>query len=168
MSITPTTTPAQTTRPSRRTMLGGVAAGTGLAAAVTASAIALWPASAAEIAYDDGKSLGTAVSALYAADSEAEVDAAVADVQAAADESRSHASDELDEQITKQEDALARAWDGFVGMNTTDDGFEADLYEAELNTAVDDLQSNAAEWQDEAPDVTAAFWDGVDDGMSGE
>ena len=62
-------------------------------------------------------------------------------------------------------DALSRAVDGFVGANTTDDSFEADLYQTELDVAVDDLSSQASDFRAQGPEVHQAFWEGVDTGL---
>jgi hypothetical protein len=63
------------------------------------------------------------------AESEAEVEAALAEIDAAAADTREHAGDEVAEQVAEQEDALARAADGFVGTVTAGDEFEQDLYQ---------------------------------------
>jgi ElaB/YqjD/DUF883 family membrane-anchored ribosome-binding protein len=110
-----------------------------IAAALAAVAIAAWPASEADKARDNGEQFGEAVAQLSAADSSAEVDAALAEIDAAVADTRENAGDEVAEQVAEQEDALARAADGFVGANSTDDAWEADLYEAELEIALDDL-----------------------------
>jgi len=55
---------------------------------------------------------------------------------------------------------------GFVGSHTTDDAFEYDLYQAELDIALDDLASNADDFQSTGPEVQQAFWDGYDQGHS--
>jgi hypothetical protein len=74
----------------------------------------------------------------------------------------------LGDQLNKQVDALDRAADGFVGSRTTDDSFEADLYQSELDTALDDLTSNADNFRTNGPDVVQAFWDGVSTGLGSE
>ena len=60
---------------------------------------------------------------------------------------------------------MNRAVDGFVGANTAD-GFEQDLYQAELDVAVDDLVTQADEFRTQGPEAQQAFWDGVDDGLN--
>jgi gas vesicle protein len=135
------------------------------AVAVTAVTVALWPASAEETARADGKQVGQAVSDLYYAQSTDEVDAAMADLDDAVAQSRDHASSEVNDQVNKQVDALDRAADGFVGSRTTDDAFEADLYQSELDYALDDLSSQAGDFRTHGPQVVQAFWDGVDDGL---
>jgi hypothetical protein len=167
MSIAHPTT-ATAPRLGRSSLLRRIAGGLALAALLTAIVIAAWPASAADQARDDGEQLGQAVSQLYAADSAAEVDAALTDIGTAVADARDHAGDEVADQITAQEDALARAADGFVGTHTTTDAFEADLYQAELNDAVDDLTSQADEFRTQGPEVRQAFWDGYETGLSGE
>jgi hypothetical protein len=142
------------------------AVGAAAVAALAGLTIAVWPASEADKARADGERYGEAVAALYAAESPGEVDAALADMHAAAADARGHAGEAVGDHVGDQEDALARAADGYAGMATTD-GFEADLYEAELDAAVDDLADQADEFRTNAPDVQAAFWDGYDDGVVG-
>jgi hypothetical protein len=125
----------------------------------------VWPASEADKAREDGKQVGEAVSALYDATSAEEVDAALTDLHDAVADSREHAGDRVSSQVDDQADALARAADGFVGSHTTDDAFEADLYQAELDYAVDDLTSQASDFRAEGPEVQQAFWEGVQEGL---
>jgi uncharacterized phage infection (PIP) family protein YhgE len=145
-----------------------IAGGLLAACAVAAVTVALWPASAEETARADGKQVGQAASDLYYAQSTDEVDAAMADLDAAVNQSRDHASSEVNDQLNKQVDALDSAADGFVGSRTTDDSFEADLYQSELDYALDDLASNADNFQTNGPQVVQAFWDGVSDGLAAE
>jgi hypothetical protein len=146
-------------------LLRWVSGGLVTAAVVAAVTLALWPASEADKARDDGEQFGQAVNHLYYADSEAEVDAALAEVDQAVSDTREHAGDEVASQAADQEDALNRAVDGFVGANTTDDAFEADLYQAELDVALDDLTSQASDFRAQGPEVHQAFWEGVDEGL---
>jgi hypothetical protein len=161
------TSPAPTVAPARRSLLRGIAGGTALAAIAASVAIAVWPASAADQARDDGEQFGQAVSSLYDAQSTVDVDAALADIHTAAVETRDHAGDAVADQVAAQEDALARAAEGAVGSITADDGFEADVYQAELDIAVDDLTSQAEDFRTEGPEVQQAFWDGYETGVSG-
>ena len=155
------------TRPAKRTLLlAWVAGGVVAAVLLVALAVAMWPASEADKARADGEQLGQAVSDLYYAESEADVEAALADVDAAVNDARDHAGDEVSEQVAEQQDALARAVDGVVGATTTDDAFEADLYEAELDSALDDLASQAADFREQGPEVRTAFWEGYEDGLA--
>jgi uncharacterized protein YdbL (DUF1318 family) len=142
-------------------LLGGALV-VALLAAVT---VAVWPQSAADRARDDGEQLGQAVGDLYYADTDAEVEAAVADIDTAVANTREHAGDELASQVDDQADALSRAADGFVGSRTTDDAWESDLYQAELDVALDDLATNAGDFRAQGPDVHQAFWQGVEDGL---
>jgi hypothetical protein len=168
MSTTHATPTPSPTRPTRRTsLLAWIAGGVVTAALLVALAVAVWPASEADKARTDGEQLGQAVSDLYYAQSEAEVEAALADVDAAVNDARDHAGDEVSEQVAEQEDALARAADGFVGATTTDDAFEADLYEAELEYALDDLESQAADFREQGPEVQQAYWEGFEEGLEG-
>jgi hypothetical protein len=137
-----------------------------IAAALAAVAIAAWPASETDKARDNGEQFGEAVVQLSEADSSAEVDAALAEIDAAVADTRENAGDEVAEQVAAQEDALARAVDGFVGANSTDDAWEADLYEAELEIALDDLSSQASDFRAQGPEVQEAFWEGYEDGLS--
>jgi hypothetical protein len=162
MSTTHAPTPTK-----RASLLARIAGGVVTAALLVALAVVLWPASEADKARADGEQLGQAVSDLQNAQSEAEVEAALADVDAAVTDAREHAGDEVSEQVAEQQDALSRAVDGFVGANTTDDAFEADLYEAELDYALDDLESQAADFREQGPEVHQAYWEGFEDGYEG-
>jgi hypothetical protein len=145
------------------TMIG---LGTLFALAAAILTVALWPASEADKARADGEQLGQAVSALYAAESAAEVDTALADVSEAAADTRAHAGDRANEQLSDTEDALARAADGFVGAHTSDSNWDADLYQAELDIAIDDLDNQAQDIREDAPEVEQAFWDGFDSALT--
>ena len=134
-------------------------------AAIVAVTILVWPASAADKARADGKHLGQAVGDLYHAQSQADVDAAFADMRGALDDTRDHAGDELNEQLDKQADALNRAADGFAGAHTSDSSWDQDLYESELDYAVDDLANNADDFDNQRSDVHAAYWEGFQDGL---
>jgi hypothetical protein len=164
MSPAPTTTSA----PDRRSVVRWISAVVALAAAIAVVAILVWPASNAEKAREDGEQVGEAVAALYAADTSEEVDAALVDLDSAVEETADHAGDAVSEELAETEDALARAADGFVGAVTTDDAFEADLYEAELEDALNDLDDQAEDISEEAPEVEEAFWEGYEEGVSGE
>jgi hypothetical protein len=163
MSIAHTTTaPALGARRSddRRAPLRRIGAGLLIAAALAVLAIALWPASEADKARADGEQLGRAVSSLTEAQTPAEVDAAVADVHRAVQDTRDHAGDAVAEQVDDQAGALDRAVDGFVGMHASGDEFEADLYQAELQDAVDDLTVQAEDFRAQGTEVQQAYWDG--------
>ena len=136
-----------------------------VAAALAAVAVAVWPASEADKARDDGEQVGEAAGQLYYAETEAEVDAALADLDEAVTDTRDHAGDEVAEQVAEQRDALARAVDGYVGAVTSEDAFESDLYEAELDVALDDLSTQADDFRTQGPEVEQAFWEGVEDGL---
>jgi hypothetical protein len=146
--------------------LARILGGTTLAAVLAATAIAVWPASETEKARSDGEAFGESVAALHAAGTPSEVNAALADVHRTAADAVDHAGDAVADQIADQEDALSRAADGFTGMYEADDEFEQDLYEAELDTAVDDLASNAEDFRSEGPEVQQAFWEGYDEGYA--
>jgi hypothetical protein len=141
----------------------------GLLAAVVIAGIvvAVWPASEADKARDDGERLGTAVHALYFADSPSEVDSALADVRAAVADTHDHAGDAVANQVADQADALERAADGFAGTRTADDAFSQDLYQSELDGAVDDLAAQADTFRGGVPEVEQAFWDGYETGVAG-
>jgi hypothetical protein len=159
-------TQAGPTRPRSTSLLGRAVAGILIAVALVACAVALWPASEADKAREDGEQLGQAVGQLYDAQSSAEVDAALGEIDEAVTDAREHAGDEVSEQAAEQEDALARAVDGAVGAATTDDEFEAELYQAELDIAVDDLTSQASDFRAQGPEVRQAYWEGVEDGLN--
>jgi hypothetical protein len=142
------------------------AIGTTVAAILAAGAIALWPASETDKARDNGEALGTAVNHLYYADSSAEVDTALTEIDAAVADTRVDVDDELTEQVDDQADALSRAADGFVGSHSSDDEWEADLYQAELDVALDDLSGNASDFRAQGPEVRDAFYEGFDSGVN--
>jgi hypothetical protein len=137
-------------------------------AAVALAALALWPASEAAKARDDGEQLGQAVNQLYYSESTAEVEDALVEVDEAVTDSLDHGSDALGAQVSDQEDALARAADGFVGALTTESDFDSELYQVELDYAVDDLTSQAEEFRTEAPEVEQSYWEGFEEGFSDE
>ena len=147
-------------------LLRKLAAGTSVAAVVAAAAIALWPASETDKARDDGERFGAAVAQLSSAGTGEEVDSALVELRDAASDTREHAGDAVGDQVSAQADALERAVDGFVGERTTDDSFEADLYHAELDTAVDDLTSQADDFRQTGPEVRQAFYEGYQDGLT--
>jgi hypothetical protein len=131
-------------------------------------AVAVWPASEADKARADGEQFGAAVYQLQTAQTSEEVDAALTDLHDAAADTRDHAGDAVADQVNKQEDALSRAADGFVGVHSADDSFSVDVYQAELNDAVDDLEHNASDFRSTGPEVQQAFWDGYETGVAGE
>jgi hypothetical protein len=149
----------------RRRLLGYVAGGGTLAAVLAAGTIALWPASETDKARDDGQRVGAAVAQLQSATTGDEVDAALVDLRDAAADTADHAGDAVSNQVNDQVDALDRAADGFVGERTTDSSFDSDLYHAELETAVDDLTSQADDFRTTGPEVQQAFWEGYQDGF---
>jgi hypothetical protein len=134
--------------------------------AVAAATVALWPASEADRARDDGEQVGQAVNHLYYADSTDEVDDALAELEDAVADTREHGGDALYDQVSDQADDLSLAADGFVGAVTADNEFDAELYEAELDYALDQLSSQASDFQTNAPEVEQAFWEGVDSGLN--
>ena len=148
---------------SRTTTRIGLATLLALLAAVCT--IALWPASEADKARADGEQMGQAVSALYEAGDAGEVDAALADLEVAVTDTRNHAGERFNEQLSDTQDALSRTADGFAGAHTTD-GWDAELYEAELDIAIDDLDDQAQDIREDAPEVEQAFWDGFDAGLT--
>jgi hypothetical protein len=166
MSATTTPAPAQAGAGSSTSLLAKLIGGTSLVAGLAAVAIAVWPASEAEKAYDDGKAFGAAVAQLQAAGTYDEVDEALVELQTAAQDTADHAGSAVSDQVDDQADALSRAADGFVGEHTADDSFDADLYAAELDYAVDDLAGNAEDFRTTGPEVQQSFWDGYDDGLN--
>jgi ABC-type sugar transport system substrate-binding protein len=129
-------------------------------------AIAVWPASETDKARDNGEQVGQAVNHLYNAESSSGVDAALNELDAAVSDTRADVSNEFADQVDAQTDALNRAADGFAGSRTTDDAWEADLYQAELDTALDDLADNASDFRAQGPEVHQAFWDGFQSGVN--
>ena len=112
--------------------------------------IAVWPASEADKARTDGEQFGQAVAQLHDAQSRRGRRRAGRGPAAATD-TRDHAGDAVAEQVADQADALDRAADGFVGTHTADDAFEQDLYQAELDVAVDDLADQAEDFRTTGP-----------------
>ena len=153
---------------SRASVFRWIAGAIGLATLITVVAIAVWPASAADKAREDGKHLGQAVGELYNAHSQADVNAASADIHSALGDSRSHASDELNKHVNKQVDALNRAANGYVGAHTTDSSWDRDVYQSELNYATDDLSYNAKHFRNQRSDVDKAYYDGFRKGLPSE
>jgi hypothetical protein len=138
-----------------------VAIGTTILALLGAVAVLAWPASATDRARDNGEQVGQAVNHLYEADTAADVDAAVAELDAAVSDTRADVSGDVADQVDDQADALSRAADGFVGSRTSDDSFEADLYQSELDRALDDLTEGAGDFRGQGPEAQQAFWDGL-------
>jgi hypothetical protein len=148
-------------------LLRWIVGGTALVAILAAIAIAAWPASAADQAYDDGERLGQAVTDLYNADTTYEVNDALTEVRDASRDARIHAGDEVANQTAEQGDALAQAANGYLGVHSSTDEWESDVYQSELDGGIDDLEQQAQDFRDEGPEVQQAFWDGVDAGLNG-
>ena len=168
MSAVPSTTPAPARTSKRASALSWITGGGAAAAALAALAIAVWPASETEKARSDGERFGAAVAQLQSADTAEEVDAALVELGDTGSRAADHAGDAVADQVSAQEDALDRAVDGFVGERISDDSFEADLYHAQLDTAVDDLTSQADDFRQTGPEVQQAFWEGYEDGLAGD
>lgn len=139
-----------------------------VALALMAATIAVWPASEADKARDDGEQLGEAMTQVYEADSQSELDSALAAVDEAVSVSSDHAGDAVAEQVERQANALDRAVEGYYGAVTTTDEWEQELYETQLSYAVTDLEYNADEFRGSSDDVVEAYWDGFDDGFDKE
>jgi hypothetical protein len=151
---------------SRQSVMKWLGLGTLVAIALAAIAIVAWPASAADTAYDDGVRVGNAVNDLRNAETYEDVDQGLTDLRHAVRDAQDHAGDELDEQITKQQDAFFDAMNGAVGANTTDSGWDQDIYESQFDDATDALVSNADDFRTNGPDVVQSFWNGVEDGLN--
>jgi hypothetical protein len=151
---------------SRGPLLSRIAGGVLTVVLLVAVAIAVWPTSEADKARDDGEQFGQAVAQLEDAQSASEVDAALADIEVAVSETREHAGEEVAEQAAEQQNALERAVDGYVGAVSTDDAWEAELYEAELDVALDDLTNQASDFRAQGPEVNQAFWEGFEEGVA--
>jgi hypothetical protein len=153
---------------SRGAALGWTAAIGVFVVALAALALALWPASEADKAREDGKQVGEAVGKLYYAQSASEADAALAELNTAVADTREHAGDAVANQAADQEDALARAVDGAVGSATTGDDFEYAVYQTELEYALNDLETQADDFRATGSDVQQAFWEGFQEGLPGD
>jgi len=167
MASSPAGLAPATTTPRTKRLVRWILGGTVVAALLTALTIAVWPASETDKARADGERYGAAVGDLYDATTPEEADAALSDLHAAAVNTREHAGDAVSDQVARQSDALDRAVDGYVGMRTTDDEFSADVYQAQLDVAVDDLAAQADDFRATGPEVQQAFWDGYRDGRNG-
>src|SRR5919204_5280068 len=97
-----------------RSLVAWILGGAALVATLVVVAIAVWPASEADKAREDGKHVGEAVSSLYNAQTTEEVNNALGDLRTAVSDTREHATDNVVDQIDDQADALYRAADGFV------------------------------------------------------
>jgi hypothetical protein len=150
-----------------RRMAAKAAAGTAVAAALTAFTLAVWPDSAAEKARADGEAIGSAAAALYNADTAGEAVDARSDLVSAVRDARLRAGDAVADQVEKQEDALNRAVNGYVGTLTADTQFDADVYQSELDYARADLANQADDFRSTGSEVQQAFWEGVDSGLNG-
>jgi hypothetical protein len=150
---------------SRASIVRWIAGALALATLITVVAIAVWPSSETDKAHEDGKHLGQAVGELYNAQSQSDVKAASADIHSALGDTRSHASDALNNYVDKQVDALNRAANGYVGAHTTDNRWDRDLYQSELNYAADDLSYNAKHFRNQGSDVDQAYYDGFRSGL---
>jgi hypothetical protein len=148
-----------------RNLIRWIAGGTLLAAAAVALALAVWPASETDKARDDGERFGAAVAQLQDATTQAEVEDALDEIHAAAADTADHADAAVAGQVNDQADALDRAADGAYGAATADDEFSQEIYESELDVALDDLASQADDFRAQGPDVRDAFWSGYQDGL---
>ena len=138
-----------------------------IALMLTALTIAVWQTEA-DKARDDGEQLGEAVTQVYDADSQSELDSALAEVDEAVSESADHAGDAVTDQAERQAEALDLAVEGYYGAVTTTDEWEQDVYETELSYALDVLSYNADEFRSTSDDVVEAYWEGFDDGFDKE
>ena len=156
--------PAPTSRRSR--LLQWVGVGTLAAVFATSLTIAVWPASEADKARDRRRADRPGRQrALRRPERRARSTRRWPTSRSPSPTPRNHAGDRVDEQLSDTEDALSRAADGFAGAHTTD-GWDADLYQAELDVAIDDLADQAQDIREDAPEVEQAFWDGFDSGLT--
>jgi hypothetical protein len=147
-------------------MLRWITGGVLVAAVIAALTVALWPMSETDKAREDGENVGQAVTDLRNAESTGDVDSALDDLHSAIRDTRDHAGDALYEQVDAQGDAIYHAVNGFIGANSSDDEWEQDLYEEELETALEDLSSQAEEFRTNGPEVQQAFYEGMQDGLN--
>ena len=149
-------------------LVGWILGAFAVAAALAALAIAVWPASEADKARADGERLGVAVTDLYYADSEAEAEDALVGIDKAIADAREHGGDAVATQVAAQGDALSRAADGFVGSITAESDWDSELYQVELEYALDDLAAQTSDFRAGAPEVNQAYWEGVEEGLGVE
>jgi hypothetical protein len=143
-----------------------LAGGTLVVAVLTALTIALWPQSDADKARSDGEKFGNAVAELRDAETTSDVHDGLGDLNNAVHDTREHLNDAVSGQASEQGDAIYHTVNGLMGAASTDEGsWDQDLYEEEFDQAVDDFSSNVDEFRTGAPEVTQAFWDGVQSGL---
>jgi hypothetical protein len=147
------------------TMFKRVAGAAVLAALVAGIAIAVWPMSDTDRARRDGEHFGTAVAELRDAQSTGDVHAGLADLHDALRDTREHVGSAVADQVDAQGDAIYRAVDGSFGKRSADDDFGHDVYDAQLDNALDDLTGQADDFRTTGSDVQQAFWEGVQDGL---
>jgi hypothetical protein len=147
-------------------MLRWITGGVLVAAVIAALTVALWPTSETDKARADGENVGQAIADLRNADTTADVDAALDDLHAAIRDTRDHAGDAVDDQVEAQGDAIYHAVNGFSGATSSDDEWERDLYEEELETALEDFNSQAEEFRTTGPEVQQAFYEGLQGGLN--
>jgi hypothetical protein len=147
-------------------MLRWITGGAVLAAILTALTIALWPMSETEQARQDGENIGHAVVDLRNAETTGDVDSALDDLHASIRDARDHAGDAVYDQVEAQGDAIYHAVNGFIGATESDDGWDQELYEEELDQALEDLASQAEDFRTGTPEVAQAFGEGLQDGLS--
>jgi hypothetical protein len=163
--MSPAHTPESDPRP-RRNLLRWAGIGTVVAAGLAVLTIAAWPQSETDKARQDGENVGQAVADLRTAETTDDVNDALDDLHSAVRDTRDHAGDAVYEQVDAQGDAIYHAVNGFMGATTTDDEWDQELYEEELETAVEDLSSQAEEFRTEGPEVQQAFYEGLQEGLN--
>jgi hypothetical protein len=147
-------------------MLRWITGGVLVAAVIAALTVALWPTSETDKAREDGENVGQAITDLRNAETTGDVDSALDDLHSAIRDTRDHAGDAVYEQVDAQGDAIYHAVNGFIGANSSDDEWEQDLYEEELETALEDLTSQAEDFRTTGPEVQQAFYQGLQDGLT--
>jgi hypothetical protein len=146
-------------------MLRWITGGVLVAAVIAALTVALWPMSETEKARQDGENVGQAITDLRNAETTGDVNDALDDLHAAVRDTREHAGDAVYDHVDAQGDAIYHAVNGFIGANSSDDEWEQDVYEEELETALEDLSGQAEEFRTTGPEVEQAFYEGLQDGL---
>jgi hypothetical protein len=111
--------------------------GGAVAASLAALTLAVWPASETDKARDDGERVGAAVAQVQSAETAGDAADARIELADAVQQTRDHGYDD----------------------------FESAVYEAELDAALDDLDSRAGDFRATGPEVQQAFWDGYATGV---
>jgi hypothetical protein len=105
-------------------------------------------------AYSDGKALGSAVNELYNASDASQLQAAIGDVQSAADKIRSETRDHIGDQAKVQADTIRSAVENLTSGGSLDT----------VKNDIQDLRAQASSFEDQNDSIANSFWRGYNDG----